>query len=85
MSRNIVLDLKNEKCPGPLVKVMKTLAEASLGDEITVITNVEECVKLILETFQSLDLASIRMQRETNYYKILIKKRRRNPTKRCRA
>ena len=74
MSRSILLDLKDEKCPEPLVKVMKTLAEASLGDEIVVITNIEECVKLITETIRSLNVADVNVHKEVEHYRIHIKK-----------
>lgn len=56
MSREHVLDVRGEDCPGPLVKVVRKIARMPVGDRLKVLTDVEECVALIRETVEAIDL-----------------------------
>jgi len=71
--KSFVLDVREEECPGPLVKTARTFAKLSKGDELIILTNIEECVHLIRETVETLNVDSIHIKKIKNYWEIVVK------------
>lgn len=55
MADEHVLDVRGEGCPSPVVKVVRKLAGIPAGGKLKVITDIEECVRLIRETVEVLE------------------------------
>jgi len=73
MENGRVLDFRGEPCPGPLVKTIRTLSSMKEGEELIVITDIEECMKTIREAVELLDVESIEVVEENRCWKIIIK------------
>ncbi len=73
----VLLDLRGEECPAPLVKVARTLAKIS-DKTLIVLTDIKECVKLIRETVESIGSYNVDVQEDKGYWKIIVRARTTN-------
>jgi len=71
--KSFVLDVRGEECPGPLVKATRMLAKLSKGDELVILTDIEECVRLIRETVEMLNVSFIHVEQTEDYWKITVR------------
>ncbi len=69
--KELVLDLRGEECPSPLVKVARTLTKLD-NKKLVVLTDIKECVSLIRETIESIGSYNITVLEEDNYWKIIV-------------
>jgi len=67
------LDFRGEPCPGPLVKTIRKISSMSSGSELVILTDIEDCVKIIRETLELLGVKSINITHEKNYWIIHVK------------
>ncbi len=70
----MMLDLRGEECPGPVIKTLRKLVSAKKGEEIIVLTDSKECVNVIRESIVSLGIGSFDVKQEGSYYRIMIVK-----------
>uniref|UniRef100_A0A7J3ZJP6 UPF0033 domain-containing protein n=1 Tax=Fervidicoccus fontis TaxID=683846 RepID=A0A7J3ZJP6_9CREN len=66
------LDFRGEDCPGPLVKTIRALTKVSRGEQLTVLTTSKECVEMIKQTIEALEIAKIEIHSRNNYYEIKV-------------
>jgi len=67
------LDFRGEPCPGPLVKTIRKISSMSSGSELVILTDIEECMKIIRETLELIGVKTISIRHENNYWIIHIK------------
>jgi Predicted redox protein, regulator of disulfide bond formation len=69
-----LLDLRNEECPGPLVKTIRALTKARKGDKFIVLITSKECAEMLKQAIEALGIAKISVLNATNYYEIYLEK-----------
>ncbi len=70
------LDFRGEECPGPLVKTLRALAKIGKGEKIVVLTTSQQCVELLKQVEESLEIAKMEVHRKESFYEIIIEKTR---------
>lgn len=71
--KSLVLDVRGEECPRPLVKMARMLAELGKNEELVILTDIEECVRLIRETAEMLNVRFTSVERMKGYWRITVK------------
>lgn len=68
------LDLRNKPCPGPLVRTIRKVTYMEAGSKLIVLTNSEECVRVIRELVSALDVKSVEVVNEGTHWSIRVEK-----------
>ncbi len=74
MAKEHVLDVRGEDCPAPMVKVVRKIARIPEGDRLKVLTDIEECVRLIRETVEAIELEVEVRDTGKGYWEMIIEK-----------
>lgn len=71
-SASSLLDFRGEDCPGPLIKALRVFARLKRGESLTVLTDVEECVRLLKENIQEAGLGRVNVYRRQEFFEVKI-------------
>lgn len=67
-----VLDMRGIPCPEPLIKTVKAIDSSHEKNLLKVLTDKDECVKLIKDTVEGFSLGTVEVASEGSYYVLLI-------------
>lgn len=70
----IVIDMRSISCPEPLIRTIKVIDSLQKGGLLKVLTDKDECVKLIKEVIEGFNLGTIEVILEGgDHYALIIK------------
>ena len=68
-----VIDARGENCPEPVIRVAQALQEASAGDVLQVLTDVEECVRYIKDLVKVTGIGRVEVTEKEGHYCVVIR------------
>jgi TusA-related sulfurtransferase len=69
-----VLDLRDEECPGPVVKTLKKLAEMPDGGKLVVLLTSEPCAIILISNLAAARIGRAEVERQGRVIKMTITK-----------
>jgi len=67
-----VLDFRGKECPEPLIKTSKILSNIKKGDKATILTDIEDCVRLIKELIEISNVEDLSVEKTNGYWIIKV-------------
>lgn len=69
---NKILDFRGEECPEPIIKTSRVLSKMKKGDSMTILTDIEECVRLIKELIDIFNVEELDTKKVNDHWIIKV-------------